>query len=338
MMWNYLVSGLTVGATVVLYDGSPAYPDLSALWRLAERHGITLFGTSAPYLQSCLKAGLRPGHDHDLGSVKTLGSTGAPLPAEGFEWVYANVKRDLLLGSISGGTDVCTAFVGSVPTLPVRSGEIQARMLGARVEAFDPAGRSLIDEVGELVMTAPLPSMPVYLWNDPDGRRLRDSYYGVYPGVWRHGDWIRITPHGSVIISGRSDSTLNRGGVRMGSSEFYRVIEELDEVTDSLVIDTSGPEDDSGELLLFVVLREGIALDSALRDRIRSLIRTELSPRHVPDRLVAIPEVPRTLNGKKCEVPVKRILVGVPVEAAVSVDALSNPAAIEVFARMADRP
>ena len=334
MMWNFLIGGLLLGLTVLLYDGSPAYPDLDALWRFAEQTGMTYFGTSAPYLLTCMKEGLEPGRRFDLGRLRAVGSTGAPLTPEGFRWVYEHVKKDLLLGSISGGTDLCTAFVGSCPLLPVRAGEIQCRMLGARVQAFDEAGRSLTEEVGELVITEPMPSMPLFFWNDPDGRRLHESYFSMYPGVWRHGDWIRITERGSCIIYGRSDSTLNRGGVRMGTSEFYRVVEELPEVADSLVVDT-GRLGEEGRLFLFVVLRAGASLDEGLRARIRERLRRELSPRHVPDEIYAIAEVPRTLNGKKMEVPVKRILSGTPVEKAVSRDAMSNPETLGFFVELA---
>lgn len=336
MMWNFLIGGLLVGSTVLLYDGSPAYPDLGALWRLAERTGMTAFGTSAPYLLACMKAGLLPGREADLSRLRTVGSTGAPLPPEGFRWVYEAVGRDLLLGSISGGTDVCTAFALSCPLLPVHAGEIQCRGLGVKLEAFDASGRPVIGQLGELVVTAPMPSMPTGLWNDADGSRLRAAYFDVYPGVWRHGDWVRITERGSCVIYGRSDSTLNRGGVRMGTSEFYRVVEELPEVKDSLVIDT-GELGREGCLLLFVVLGEGATLDEGLCKRIAAALRTQLSPRHVPDEIHAIPEVPRTLNAKKVEVPVKRILAGQPIEKAVSQEALANPGALTAFVELARR-
>ncbi len=334
MMWNFLISGLMLGATAVMYDGSPAYPDLRALWRLAEETRMTYFGTSAPFILSCMKAGLHPRDEFHLESLRAVGSTGAPLTPEGFQWVYERVKSDLLLGSISGGTDVATAFALSCPLLPVRAGEIQCRGLGAKIEAFDPEGRPVMDEVGELVLTEPLPSMPVFFWNDPDMRRYRASYFNVYPEVWRHGDWIRITPHGSCVIYGRSDSTLNRAGIRMGTSEFYRVVEEVPEVVDSLVVDT-GQLDREGQLLLFLVLRRGTHLDSGLRARISGKLRRELSPRHVPDKMFAIEAVPRTLNGKKLEVPVKRILSGVAAETAVSADAMSNPESLAFFVRLA---
>ncbi|MGV1009338.1 MAG: acetoacetate--CoA ligase [Dermatophilaceae bacterium] len=328
MMWNFLVGGLLCGSTIVLFDGSPAYPDLGALWRLAEKHRVTCFGTSAPFLLSCLKAGMRPADEADLGALRTIGSTGAPLPPEGFRYVYDAIGSDLLLASISGGTDVCTAFVGGVPILPVHEGEIQCRLLGAKVEAYDVSGHAVLDEVGELVVTAPMPCMPVGFWNDPDGARLRAAYFEEFPGVWRHGDWIRITGRGTVVISGRSDSTLNRGGVRMGTAEFYSVVEELPEIADSLVVDT-------GELMLFVVPAPGVAFDAELERRLRTAIRTGLSPRHVPDRILAVPAVPRTLNGKKCEVPVKKILSGIPVDKAVARDSLADPGSLEPFVVLA---
>ncbi len=336
MMWNYLVGGLLLGATIVTYDGSPGHPDLSALWRMAEEVELTFFGTSAAYIQTCLKAGLRPGAEHDLRHLKSVGSTGSPLSPEGFEWVYDAVGRDLMLGSASGGTDVCTAFVGSTPLLPVHPGEIQCRMLGCAVEAFDPSGHPVVGEVGELVITEPLPSMPVMFWNDPGGERFRESYFSFYPGVWRHGDWIRINPGGSCVIYGRSDSTLNRSGVRMGTSEFYRVVEMMPEVVDSLVVDT-GHAGADGKLLLFLVLKPGVTLDSDLRARIVKEIRTQLSPRHAPDEIVEVASIPRTLTGKKMEIPVKRILNGEDPSVVASADAMADPAALKPFTEMAPR-
>jgi acetoacetyl-CoA synthetase len=323
MMWNHLIGGLLVGTTIVLYDGSPAYPDLGALWRVADEERITYFGTSAPFIQSCRKAGLRPGADYNLTALRALGSTGAPLPPEGFSWIASEIGSGVQICSVSGGTDVCTAFVGAAPDVPVWEGEISCRALGAAVVALDEAGREVIDEVGELVITKPMPSMPVCFWNDPDGARLREAYFDVYPGLWRHGDWIRITPRGSCVIYGRSDATLNRGGVRMGTAEFYTVVEGLEEVLDSLVVDT-------GELLCFVVLAPGVTLPD-VEPRLRAVLRTELSPRHVPDRFVVIDEVPRTLNGKKCEVPVKKILAGTDPSRAVSSGALRNPDSLAPF-------
>ena len=327
MMWNFLVSGLTVGATIVLYEGSPAHPEIGALFRLAAEERVTYFGTSAPYLLSCKKAGIVPARLFDLSRVRAIGSTGAPLPVDGFEWVYESVKRDVHLASVAGGTDVCTAFVTSCSLLPVHAGEIQCNALGAKVEAFDPTGRSLVDAVGELVITEPMPSMPVRFLDDPDGARLRESYFADFPGVWRHGDWIKITSRGTSVIYGRSDSTLNRGGVRMGTAEFYRVVEELPEIADSLVVDTSGLEDD-GKLWLFVVLTADVALAPDLEKKLRSVLRDRVSPRHVPDEIVQIQEVPRTLNGKKVEVPIKRLLMGASPERVLSPGTLANPHAI----------
>ncbi|GAA2665129.1 MULTISPECIES: acetoacetate--CoA ligase [Actinosynnema] len=329
MMWNYLVSGLLVGATVVLYDGSPGHPDLSALWRVVEQERVTYFGASAPYLQACLKAGLRPRDDHDLSALRAVGSTGAPLTPEGFRWV-ADAVGDVQTASVSGGTDMCTAFVAAAPDLPVWVGELSCRALGAAVAAYDEQGRPVVDEVGELVVTRPMPSMPVLFWGDEDGSRLREAYFETYPGVWRHGDWIRITPRGTAVIYGRSDSTLNRGGVRMGTSEFYRVVEAVDGVADSLVVDTSDAATPDGELLCFVVLDAGVPL-AEVEPALRAGLRAQLSPRHVPDRFVEVAEVPRTLNGKKCEVPVKRILAGADPERAVSRDALRNRDALLPF-------
>jgi len=329
MMWNFLIGGLLVGSTVILYDGSPGHPDLMSLWRLAERHRVTLFGMSAPYVAACEKDGLRPSSELDLTAIGAIGSTGSPLSTSGFRWIHDQVGGDIQIASFSGGTDICTGIVGGAPTVPVWMGEISCRALGAKVESFTPSGESLVDEVGELVITAPMPSMPVFFWGDDDGSRLHDSYFADYPGVWRHGDWIRITSRGSCVIEGRSDATLNRGGVRMGTAEFYRVVESVAEVTDSLVVDTSTASGE-GDLLLFVVL-DPAADTAAVATSLRTLIRRELSPRHVPGQIVAVPAIPRTLNGKKCEVPVKRILAGSPVDDAVSRDALADPAGFDAF-------
>ncbi|MDA1036057.1 MAG: acetoacetate--CoA ligase [Chloroflexi bacterium] len=334
MMWNFLVSGLLVGSTIVVYDGSPAHPDLYALWRVVEKAKITCMGISAPYILGGMKAGVNPSSEVDLSSLKTVGATGAPLPPEGFAWIYDNVGGDVLAASISGGTDMLTAMVAATPTLPIYAGEMQCRALGCKVESYDDAGHPLIDEVGELVITEPMPSMPVHFLNDPDRTRLHESYFDVYPDTWRHGDWLKVTERGTCVIYGRSDSTLNRSGVRMGTSEFYRVVEDLPEVLDSLVIDTSQLGNE-GELLLFVVLANGGTLDGALRTKIAGAIRSALSPRHVPNAIQVIAEVPRTLNGKKLEVPVKKILNGVDPETAVSFDALANAASIEPFIAMA---
>ena len=335
MMWNYLVSGLLVGSSVVLFDGDPAHPDLGTLWGVAAETGATYVGLSAPFLMACRKAGLRPGSSIDLTPVRGIGSTGAPLPAEGFRWVYEAIGRDLVLGSLSGGTDMCTGFLGPCPLLPVVAGEITCRMLGARVEAFDEDGRPIVGRQGELVITAPMPSMPVRFWDDHDGVRYRAAYFADYPGAWRHGDWITITERGTCIVTGRSDATLNRGGVRLGTAEFYAVVEGLSEVADSLVVHLEDPAGGPGELVLFVALRDGTAMDDALRGRIASSLRTNLSPRHVPDEIVAVPAIPRTLSGKKLEVPVKRILTGTPADVAASRGSLADASALDPFVELA---
>ncbi|PRW62114.1 acetoacetate--CoA ligase [Actinopolyspora mortivallis] len=333
MMWNFLVGGLLSGATVVLFDGNPVYPSADALWELVARHRVGYFGTSAPFIQTCRKRGLRPGRDHDLSALRTIGSTGAPLTEDGFRWIAEEVGEDVQIASVSGGTDLCTAFVGSSPDVPVWLGEISCPMLGAAVASYDERGEELHEQVGELVLTKPMPCMPVYFWNDPDGSRLREAYFDTYPGVWRHGDWVRITERGSLVIYGRSDSTLNRGGIRMGTAEFYRVVEGFDEVLDSLVVDTSGAGETDGELLCFLVLAEGTEL-AELEPLLKERLRAELSPRHVPNRFVRVEEVPHTLNGKKLEVPVKKILAGADPERAVSRDALRNPDSLDPFIRM----
>ena len=335
MMWNMVVGGLLSGATALLYDGNPGHPEMNVLWEFAEESGMTCFGTSASYITACMKAEIEPGRDFDLSALKAIGSTGSPLPPEGFEWVYEHVKEDLWLFSTSGGTDLCTAFVGGVPLLPVRAGELQARGLGAAVEAFDENANSVIDDVGELVITEPMPSMPIYFWNDPQGERYRESYFDVYPGVWRHGDWIKVKDDGSCVIYGRSDSTINRGGVRMGTSEIYSAVDKVDEVSDSLVVDV--PRDGGNSFMpLFVILQEGVELDDDLKGRIRSSIKDNASPRHVPNEIFAVSDIPRTLNGKKLEVPVKKILSGTPPEKAASKESLSNPESLDRFVELAE--
>jgi acetoacetyl-CoA synthetase len=336
MMWNFLVGGLLLGCTILLYDGGPGYPHLGALWRFTEDTGMTFFGASAAYLTACMKADIRPGATYDLSRLKGLGSTGSPLSAEGFRWVYDHVKRDLWLTSISGGTDMCTAFVGGCPLLPVYAGEIQCRSLGAKVEAYDEHGHAVVDQLGELVIAEPMPSMPLFFWNDPEHRRYRESYFEIYRGIWRHGDWVKITSRGTVVIYGRSDSTINRMGIRMGTSDLYRVVEEIPEVSDSLVVDLE-MLDRPSYMPLFVVPAQGVTLDDALKTKIKDRIRSALSPRHVPDAIFAIAEVPRTLNGKKLEVPVKRILLGVPPEQAATRDSMSNPHAIDFFVELASK-
>jgi acetoacetyl-CoA synthetase len=334
MMWNFIVSGLLTKAAIVLYDGNPGHPDMSVLWDLAERARITTFGTSAAYIAACMKAGVEPGAGRDLSALKAVGSTGSPLSPEGFDWIYEHVGADTWLFSTSGGTDLCTAFVGGVATLPVYRGELQARALGAAVEAWNEDGEPVIEEVGELVVTEPMPSMPIYLWGDEDGSRYRESYFEMFPGVWRHGDWLELTRRGTAIIYGRSDSTINRGGIRMGTSEIYRAVLSLDEIVDALVVDVPRPGTD-GWMPLFVVMREGAELDEELPREIARRVRERCSPRHVPDEVFQIDEVPRTLSGKVLEVPVKRILMGTPPEKAASRDSLANPAALDYFVAMA---
>jgi acetoacetyl-CoA synthetase len=336
MMWNFLVSGLLTPAAIVLYDGNPGHPDMNALWDLAERAGVTMFGTSAAYIAACMKAGVEPGAGRDLSALKSVGSTGSPLSPEGFDWIYEHLGSDTWLFSTSGGTDLCTAFVGGVSILPVYRGELQARALGAAVEAWDEDGNPVVGEVGELVVTEPMPSMPIYFWGDADGSRYRDSYFEMFPGVWRHGDWIEITERGTAVIYGRSDSTINRGGIRMGTSEIYRAVLSIDDIVDALVVDVPRPGTD-GWMPLFVVLREGARLDDELPREIARRVRERCSPRHVPDEVFEIAEVPRTLSGKVLEVPVKRILMGTPAEKAASRDSLANPAALDYFTEMAAR-
>ncbi|MEV7005768.1 acetoacetate--CoA ligase [Streptosporangium sp. NPDC051022] len=331
MMWNYLIGGLLTGSTVVLYDGAANHPGTDALWRLVAEEGVTYFGTGAPYIVASMKAALRPA---GLAALRGLGSTGSPLPPEGFGWVH-DALPEVQLGSFSGGTDVCTGFVGAVPLLPVRAGVIPCRCLGARVESYDPSGAPVVGEVGELVLTLPMPSMPVMFWNDPDGTRYRESYFADYPGVWRHGDWIKILPDGGCVIYGRSDSTLNRGGVRMGTSEFYRVVERFEEIADSLVIDT-GQLGQEGRLLLYVTVAEGAELSDGLIMRLRKALKEELSPRHVPNEIIEVPGIPRTLSGKKLEVPVRKILLGIAPEKAANLDAMANPEVLSHFTPLAD--
>ncbi len=337
VMWNIVQGGLLVGAVPILYDGNPAYPDMTTLWKMAEEARINFFGTSAAFIGACMQQGLRPGAEYDLSSLRAMGSTGSPLSPEGFKWVYDEIAGDIVLGSTSGGTDISSGFLGACPLLPVRAGELQCRCLGVKAEAWDEEGRAVIDQVGELVISQPMPSMPLYLWNDPDGQRYLESYFSVYPKAWCHGDWVRMTPEGGCVILGRSDSTLNRQGVRMGSADFYNVLDDLPELADSLIV---GYTDAKGQyhMPLFVVLAEGVVLDQELTKRINSTLRSSLSPRHVPDGVFAITEVPRTINQKKLEVPVIKILSGVPAEQAVNVDSMSNPESIAYFQRFAAEP
>ncbi|MGW8376116.1 acetoacetate--CoA ligase [Streptomyces sp. ODS28] len=333
MMWNFLVSGLLVGSTVVTYDGSPGYPSVDAQWQVAAATGTTFYGTSAAYVMACRKADVHPGRELDLSRLKCVATTGSPLPPDGFQWIHDAVSAGMWTASVSGGTDVCSCFAGAVPTLPVHIGELQAATLGTDLQSWDPHGKPLVDEVGELVVTNPMPSMPVRFWNDPDGSRYHDSYFDMYPGVWRHGDWITVTSRGSVVIHGRSDSTLNRQGVRMGSADIYEVVERLPEIRESLVLGVEQP--DGGYWMpLFVHLAEGAVLDDALRDRVKRTIREQLSPRHVPDEITEIPAVPHTLTGKRLEVPVKRLLQGTPMDKAVNPGSVDNPDLLGYFERL----
>jgi acetoacetyl-CoA synthetase len=334
MMWNFLVGVLLTEASIVLYDGNPGYPSLDVLWDLAETAGITTFGTSAAFIASCMKEEVAPRQGRKLSALTAVGSTGSPLSPESFQWVYDQLGSDTWLFSTSGGTDMCTAFVGGIPIRPVYLGELQCRCLGCAVEAWDPDGQPLIEEVGELVITKPMPSMPIFFWGDEDGERLRESYFSMYPGIWRHGDWIELTRRGTAIIYGRSDSTINRGGVRMGTSEIYRAVLDVPEVMDALVLDLPR-EGTDGWMPLFVVLRDGVSLDDELVAEIRRRVREECSPRHVPNEVRVIPEVPRTLSGKVLEVPVKRILTGTPADQAASRESLANPTALDYFVEMA---
>jgi acetoacetyl-CoA synthetase len=332
MMWNFLMSVLLADASIVLYDGNPAG---DVLWDLAANAGVTTFGTSAAFLTASMKAGVEPGRGRDLSALRAVGSTGSPLPPEGFRWVYDHVGDDTWLFSTSGGTDVCTAFVGGVPTLPVYEGELQARCLGAAVEAFSEAGEPVIGEVGELVITKPMPCMPVAFWGDEDGSRYRASYFDMFPGIWRHGDWLELTERDTAIIHGRSDATINRGGVRMGTAEIYGAVASVPEIVDSLVVDVPREDGDSW-MPLFVVLREGAVLDDDLIARVKAAVRERCSPRHVPSEVLRIAEVPRTLSGKALEIPVKRILLGAEPADTTSLDGMANPSSLDWFMALRD--
>jgi acetoacetyl-CoA synthetase len=334
VMWNSQITGLLLGSTIAIYDGNPGYPDLGVLWKFAEHAQLTVFGAGAAYFANCMKAGIEPRGIADLKALRTIGSTGSPLPAEAFDWIYEQLGADILLASISGGTDIVAAFVGACPILPLYAGEMQCRCLGIAVYAMDEQGKPLDDVVGELVVTKPMPSMPLYFWNDEQGRRYRESYFDTYPGWWRHGDWLRITPRGGAIIYGRSDTTINRHGIRMGTSEIYRVVEGMPEIVDSLVVDLEYLGRES-YMPLFVVLRAGIALDEALVKRICDNIRSALSARHVPNEVFAVAEIPRTLTGKKMELPVKKLLLGMQVDEVANPDAMSNPGSLAYFVELA---
>lgn len=335
MMWNYALASLLTGATLVVYDGAPAFPTLNVLWTLAEKASINHFGGGAAYFIACRQAKLSLPSER-LKHLISIGSTGSPLTPDAYAWIYESVRKDVWLISLSGGTDVCSAFVGGNPLLPVYAGEIQCRLLGCKLEAFDDEGRAVVDQLGEMVILEPMPSMPLYFWNDLNNERYRSSYFETYPGVWRHGDWIKITPRGSVVIFGRSDATLNRGGIRIGTAEVYSAVESLPEITDSLVVYLEN-EDGTGDMPLFVVLKEGGSLNDGLRQRIVAALRSQFSPRHVPDRIEQIAEVPYTISGKKLEAPVKKILMGHDPARVASRDTLRNPAALDAFVAMAPK-
>jgi acetoacetyl-CoA synthetase len=337
VMWNIQTSALLLGSAIVLFDGDPAYPRPDELWRVVELTGVTVFGAGAAFLMGCRKAGMNPKEEFDLTRLRGMISTGSPLPAEGFRWVYEGVHPTIYLQSTSGGTDVCTSFVGGTPLLPVRAGEITAPALGVLARALDPSGQPVVGQVGELVISAPMPSMPVRFWNDSDGTKYRSAYFEQYPGQWRHGDWVTFNTHGGCVISGRSDGTLNRGGIRLGTSEFYSALQETPEIEDSLVVHLDDPSGGPGDLLLFVQLQPGCQLDDALRSRIVAALRQRLSPRHTPDKIIAVPEIPYNLTGKKLEVPVKRLLLGSPRAVVVSDGAVRNPAALDFFEQISDR-
>lgn len=329
MMWNFLHAAWLMGATLMLYDGSPGYPDLNVLWKMASADGVHHFGTSAPFLMACLKAGIRPA-DFTLSALRTIGSTGSPLPPEGFAYVYNAIKPNVWLCSMSGGSDVCTAFVGGNPWWPVYEGEIQCRALGCAMESWDEAGKPLVGQVGEMVITQPMPSMPIYFWNDPDFMRYNESYFAHYPGVWRHGDWLKITERKGVIILGRSDATLNRQGVRIGTAEIYRAVEKIPAIKDALIVNLER-SNGTDFMPLFVVLNEGSVLDDALKEHIKQTLRTTCSPRHVPDSIIAVDDIPYTISGKKMETPVKKILMGKSAAESVNLGSVRNPESLQFF-------
>ncbi|WP_010529214.1 acetoacetate--CoA ligase [Lentibacillus jeotgali] len=336
MMWNFLVGGLLTGSSIILYDGNPAYPDKRMLWKFAQDTKMTVFGTSASYITASMKdEDLKPGEEFNLSHLESISSTGSPLPPEGFQWCYNNVKEDLWIASASGGTDVCTAFILGAPILPVHAGELQCRGLGAKIESFDDDANPQFEKVGELVLTDPFPSMPIYFWNDPDGSRLHDSYFDVFPGIWRHGDYLKITNRHTCVIYGRSDATINRGGIRIGTSEIYRAVDHVSEVSDSLIVDI--PKGDGESYTpLFVLMKEGKVLTEDVKKTIKNQIRTHCSPRHVPSGIYEAPDLPKTLNGKKLEIPIKKILMGKPVNEVVNQGSLSNQDSLDYFVRFAE--
>jgi acetoacetyl-CoA synthetase len=335
IMWNVQVGGLLTGATIALAEGSPGFPDLGRLWRFAQRAGVTVLGAGAAVYTACMKAGIDPRAEADLSRLKMIGSTGSPLPPEAYEWLYTHVRDDIWIAPIAGGTDLAGVFLAGSPTLPVRVGEMQCRALGAAVHAFDEAGQPVIGDVGELVCTKPMPSMPLYLWGDTDGQRLHGSYFDTYPGIWRQGDWVRITPEGTAIIYGRSDATINRHGVRMGTADIYRVVEDLEGIADSLVVDLEYLGKPSC-MILFLRLTDGAAWDEPRHQALRTALKTRVSPHHVPDRIEIAPDIPYTLTGKKMEVPIKKRLLGHPMAQVATADAMQNPGCLDWYDRFAD--
>ncbi len=330
IMWNAQVGGLLTGATIALAEGNPGTPDVGRLWRFIDDMGVTVFGAGAAYYTACMKAGTVPREEADLSRIKLIGSTGSPLPPEAYAWLYETIRSDLWISPIAGGTDLSGAFLAGSPTLPVHVGEMQARALGAAVQAFDEDGAPVEDDVGELVCTRPMPSMPLYLWGDADGSRLHSSYFDTYPGIWRQGDWVRITPHGSAIIYGRSDATINRHGIRMGTADIYRVVEDNAAIADSLVVDLEYLGKPSC-MILFVKLAADATWSDDLHESLIADLKRRVSPHHVPDRTTVAPDIPYTLTGKKLEVPIKKRLLGREMSDVVTPDAMSNPACLDWY-------
>ncbi len=334
MMWNFLHGAWLRGASILIYDGSPAYPEVDFLWKMAAETKVNHFGTSAPYILANKKAGMNPKTNYDLSNLRSIGSTGSPLPPEGFDYVYEKIKEDVWLTSMSGGTDVCTAFVGGCIVRPVYEGEIQCRALGCALYCLDEDGNKLDNEEGEMVITEPMPCMPIYFWNDEGKVRYNESYFEMYDGLWRHGDWIRITPDDGIVIYGRSDATLNKQGIRIGTSEIYRSLDHIQEIIDSLIVNIE-KQDGDHYMPLFVMLKEGVILNDELKNRIKSQLRSDYSPRHVPDEIIQVADIPYTLSGKKMETPIKKILMGRPVEKCVNPDTMRNPSSIGYFVDLA---
>lgn len=330
MMWNFVHASMLVGASIVLYDGSPVYPDYNCLWELTEKARIHHFGTSAPFLIASMKAGVKPKESYDIQHLRSIGSTGSPLPPDGFDYVYENIKRDVWLCSMSGGTDVCTAFVGGCPELPVYEGEIQCRCLGCSMYSYDEFGQPILNEVGEMVVTQSMPCMPIYFWNDPGMKRYLASYFDHFPNVWRHGDWLEITDRNSLVIHGRSDATLNRHGIRIGTSEIYQALDRISEIKDALIVNLE-MEGGKHYMPLFIMLNESFELDETLINTIKTTLKSTYSPRHVPDDIILVKDIPYTISGKKMEAPVKKILLGFELSKAINLDACRNPDSVEFY-------